>query len=415
MEGSLFRQAALERLSSPERLDSLMKVAAPRAWAALAGLAVVVAAALVWGVLGNAPDIVEGSGILERQGGLSVVEARSNGVVRELVAGVGRRVRRGERLARVSQPELEENLRQAERRLAELRANRTVSTGLVQHSRELEVVSVDQQIRQLAQSMDATRSRIGYLEGRARAQDEVYRLGLITEDARQTAIQELASARDLLSGAEVQIKQLEARRASLQTQTSQSLFNLEQEASNASRQVELLRAQVAEGATLESPVDGRVVEVLTNDGALVRQGQVLATVEPESAAIRGELFVSSEIRKVRPGQRVRVTPAGVASEEYGTMLGQVAEVSESPLSAAAMTVLLRNDLLVQQFTARGSVYRVVVALEADPSTPSKFRWTSRQGPPIALGSGTLFAGRIEVRQQRPIALVIPALRKWLGA
>ena len=34
MRGSIFRKAALERLSSPERLDQLMQVTRPRAWLA---------------------------------------------------------------------------------------------------------------------------------------------------------------------------------------------------------------------------------------------------------------------------------------------------------------------------------------------------------------------------------------------
>ena len=415
MDRGLFRQVALDRLSSPERLDSLMRVATPRAWAALVGLAVVVAAALAWGFFGSAPDTVDGSGILVRQGGLLALEAKAAGIVRDLGVRVGDTVARGQRLARVSQPELEQSLRQARRRVAELSANRDLSTGLLHRSRELDVASTEQQVRQLTQSMEATRARIRYLEQRVRAQEEIYRLGLITKDTWQATVQDLAGARDLLAGAEVQIKQLSARLVSLQTQTRQSLFSLEKETQDAQRQVELLAAQLSETATVESGSEGRVVEVLTSEGALVRQGQALFTVESLSAAIRGELFVSSEARRIRPGQRVRVTPAGVAPEEYGYMIGRVAAVSESPLSATAMNVLLRNDLLVQQFTTRGGVYRVGVELELDPARPSGFRWTTRRGPPIVFGSGTLFAGRVEVRQQRPISLMIPALRKWLGA
>ena len=96
------------------------------------------------------------------------------------------------------------------------------------------------------------------------------------------------------------------------------------------------------------------------------------------------------------------------------MLGRVVSVADSPLSPTAMTVLLRTDALVRDFTARGAAYVVTVELERDEATPSGFRWTSRQGPDLTFGSGTLLEARITREQQRPIALVIPALRKWLG-
>ena len=96
------------------------------------------------------------------------------------------------------------------------------------------------------------------------------------------------------------------------------------------------------------------------------------------------------------------------------MLGRVVSVSDNPLSPTAMNVLLRNDALVRDFTARGAAHVVTVELDRDPSTPSGFRWTSRRGPDLELGSGTLLESNITLEERRPIALVIPGLRKWLG-
>jgi HlyD family secretion protein len=48
------------------------------------------------------------------------------------------------------------------------------------------------------------------------------------------------------------------------------------------------------------------------------------------------------------------------------------------------------------------------------STRSGFRWTSHQGPDFTFGSGTLCEGKITLAQRRPITLVVPALRRWLG-
>lgn len=51
MQNRLFRQAALEKLSSPEELDQLMQVTTPRGWLALVGIMLLLATALVVAVL----------------------------------------------------------------------------------------------------------------------------------------------------------------------------------------------------------------------------------------------------------------------------------------------------------------------------------------------------------------------------
>jgi HlyD family secretion protein len=50
-----FRRAALERQSTPDRLDELLVVERPRDWIALAALAGILAAAVVWIVFGRVP------------------------------------------------------------------------------------------------------------------------------------------------------------------------------------------------------------------------------------------------------------------------------------------------------------------------------------------------------------------------
>src|SRR5882724_8188165 len=55
MQDKLFRQTALEKLSSPEELDQLMQVTTPRGWFALAALIVLVVVAVVIGVFSVIP------------------------------------------------------------------------------------------------------------------------------------------------------------------------------------------------------------------------------------------------------------------------------------------------------------------------------------------------------------------------
>jgi hypothetical protein len=59
---SIFRETALERLSSPEQLDQLMRITSPRSWMMLATIAILLAVALVWGFLGRVPTATSGEG-----------------------------------------------------------------------------------------------------------------------------------------------------------------------------------------------------------------------------------------------------------------------------------------------------------------------------------------------------------------
>ena len=100
----LFRETAVDRLSSPEGLDTLMRITTPRAWVALLALVAVLGGATVWGVFGHAPDTMEGTGILLRRGGLFEVATEGAGRISELLVKPGDRVRAGQVVARLSQP-----------------------------------------------------------------------------------------------------------------------------------------------------------------------------------------------------------------------------------------------------------------------------------------------------------------------
>lgn len=58
----MFRQTALERLSTPERLDELMHVTSPRYWIALLALGGLLVTALIWSGFTTISTTVSGAG-----------------------------------------------------------------------------------------------------------------------------------------------------------------------------------------------------------------------------------------------------------------------------------------------------------------------------------------------------------------
>jgi HlyD family secretion protein len=52
-----------------------------------------------------------------------------------------------------------------------------------------------------------------------------------------------------------------------------------------------------------------------------------------------------------------------------------------------------------------------VLLEKSAETPSGFVWTSADGPPTRITSGTLCEGTITIDHQSPISLMLPFLNR----
>src|SRR5689334_18500041 len=100
MNQKIYRQEALDRLSSPEQFDQLMPLTSPRGWIALAAAALLLLVAGLWAFLGTITVTVEGEGILTRAGGVRTVTAAGPAQVKGIDVKVGDKVKAGDTLLR---------------------------------------------------------------------------------------------------------------------------------------------------------------------------------------------------------------------------------------------------------------------------------------------------------------------------
>ena len=89
MQQSIFRKVSLDRLSSPEQLDTLLRITRPHAWLALVALAVLLGVGLFWSVTARLPiemsapallvqsDVTDQPDALEARLFLPVADSRS--------------------------------------------------------------------------------------------------------------------------------------------------------------------------------------------------------------------------------------------------------------------------------------------------------------------------------------------------
>lgn len=119
-KNKLFRQAALDRLSSPEQLHTLMRVTDAKGWLALLGCALVIVTAVVWGIAGSVQTKVGANGILLGDGGVLELDAKGDGEIVSLDVAAGDRVKKGQIVARLSQAALDKQIANLARRIEEI-------------------------------------------------------------------------------------------------------------------------------------------------------------------------------------------------------------------------------------------------------------------------------------------------------
>ena len=99
---SPFRESALSRNEEPEPLDDRAQLTAPHEWAVLAGLGLVVAAIVAWGVFGSVERTVRSDGVLVLSGERHTVLSNATGVVDDVMTQAGERVDAGQPIARIA-------------------------------------------------------------------------------------------------------------------------------------------------------------------------------------------------------------------------------------------------------------------------------------------------------------------------
>lgn len=413
----IFRKVALERLSSPDQLDLLMRVISPIGWIALIPLLIIIIMIVLWGWFGSVPTKVGGRCILINPVGLANVTAFSPGRVTKVLVHVGDLIKAGQEVARVAQPELADRIDNAKSRLRELESLGRIARNFARRTTELEAQKLAQQRQNLTGQLRAVEERAGILRQRLTTQQKLLEQGLITNQQLLQTRQELVQSGLDMENIRGQVKQLALRRLETDKQTHNEVARIVSQINEAQRKLDSLLQSSKQMTIVTSPYNGRVVDIKVDVGSLVGQGSALVGVEKaggEGRRLQAVIYVpAADGRKVLVNMSVQITPSTVKREEYGYMLGTVTYVSDYPATVQDMMLLLQNEALVKELMGSAPPTEIRADLIPEKNL-SGYRWSSPAGPPVQIRSGTLCNAEIVVFEQRPISLVIPALKKALS-
>lgn len=100
----LFSREALEKLHSPEQLDSLLPITTPINWMALVAVAVLIFSVILWSLFGAFTVKVDGMGMVVDAAGTASISHISNGKIADVYVHNGDHVKKGDLIAHVQQP-----------------------------------------------------------------------------------------------------------------------------------------------------------------------------------------------------------------------------------------------------------------------------------------------------------------------
>lgn len=413
----LFRKVALARLSSPDRLDALIGIGRPLIVLAWIGIVIAAATFLVWGFGARIEQKVIGRCILLSPSGIAEVTAGANGVVSGLRVKLGDTIEANQSVGRIVRAELDDQIKQARTRLAELERRQQEIGVYLQRA-----AGQSQSARNAEQSLSQAQAKLAdgktkAIDARVATERELVAQGLITqrtlletEEARATALLEREQLADRAAqtklGFAEQERQREREKVALNFQVNETRRSLE-----ASLDIE------RQSAPIMSPFAGRVVEVKLENGIAVGFGTPVFMIERTDGVpgdIEAAIYVSGgEGKLVAAAMPVEITPDYVKRQEFGFLRARIASVSDYPVGAPGMRLLVQNDNLVRELSGSRSAIFARARLERQNS--GKFIWSAAASAAPAVQTGALCRAEVTVGQRPPFALLISHYKQWMHA
>lgn len=411
----LFRKRALDRMSSPDRLDRSLAVTSARGWIAMLTILAITIALGVWSVVGEVSTYVEAHGFLLNRGGKVVdAVAAGRGRLSTIAVAVGDEIERDTVVALIVNDELDARYASALALIEERRqALEALKAAVAEESRVARANGIRR--RQHLDELEATAlEMLEIARTHLENSKQLYEQQVIARVSLERSQQELNQARSTLLDLSRERDTLEANEIRRDNENAARIREMTSRVQAAERQAREVEALVA-AEKIQAPVSGQVIELKATPGTIMGPGQAVVSIRTGATALEALLYVPpSEGKQVEVGMQALVAPVTVRREEFGAIKGTVESLSEFPASLEGMVSVLQNQSLARSFSDEGPPYAGRIVLLPDPTTESGFAWTSPKGASQKLTAGTLASVEIKTRSQPPITLAIPLLKELMG-
>ncbi|MBB6002505.1 NHLP bacteriocin system secretion protein [Arcicella rosea] len=416
MAAGFFRKSALEKLSTPEKLDQLIKVTGPKAWIALFTVFLALGTGIGWAVVGRVKTKLNAVGVV-LGGEVHEVVATSQGQLVKLSVAIGTNVKEGDIIAEIQQPELIQQIESAKAVLADrkLEMGKLMSYG--SQGTQLEGEIINQNRISIQGEIESEKKKLSFLSNQLEAENNLLEKGLIVKSQVANTKQQIDASKNTIERLKSQMAETSSRKLNLGFDLQQKITLQNQRIAEAERNLQFISERYDIQSNIRSAYDGEVVEVLTDAGVMVAAGTPLFKVknlhEKKITKLKGVLYIPSQDgKKIKKGMEAFVVPSTVQPQEYGFIKAKVTYISDFPITQQGMMTSVKNDQLAKGLLASGPLFEVHVEFEKDTASFSGFKWTSAKGPDILIKEGTSCTGKITIKQEAPATIVVPAFKKF---
>ena len=417
MSREIFRQAALERMASPDRVDRPTRLVGASGWLVLGCFLTAILAGAAWALQTKAPIKVRAQGILIDQGGLVEIATEQGGLLENVRLKPGDIVSVGQVVATLSRSDLQRELTGAKAQLTDLRSRLARLTQSNHERLKRETQFEDQKLAAIRATETALRDRRKLLQARAEKLAPLAERNVIPEVRLIEAQIAVSDLDERLAALNEQVQEIRLDAAERAAQRDFDLLEERLAIEEQERSISRLAARLLEEGEITSTHDGQVVEIKVNSGDVLAPGAALATLAPVdlNRDLQALMYVPpADGKRVEPGMIAEIAPTTVEREVYGHILAKVISVAPLPATPEGMRRVLQNDQLVNQLSVGGAPIEVRLALIADPATPTGFKWSASDGPVGGVNAGTLLDGRVVIEERPLLDLVIPGASRTMG-
>jgi len=406
----------LTRPASPEQLDRMLRVVPSLAWPGLAVLGAVILMGLLWGLFATVPVRVQAQGILLTPAGVADIVAPDNGRLLRVFAQPGDRVRAGQVVAEIDQPEIVADLSKKRLEQAEMQDRYSRIQAFLHGEGAAREGLSSTRVAGLRDRVVALAELAKTIDVMAATQERLAAQGLTTRPRVIDAHRQQLEARTQLMDAQGQLAQIGADTVEDKIKADRERLDLETALAGGQRDIDWLTQELARRSKIVAPTDGVVVELAVNPGEMVSpNGPVMRILPGDGTTLVALLYVPPKNgRAVQVGMKAQIIPSTVNIQRDGFIEGEVISVSPIAATPEGMQRVLKNSTLVSKLTENGAPSQVIVRLETNPRTLSGYRWSTGQGPAMRINNGAMAEGRIVTEDVRLLALIVPQIDRVLG-
>ncbi|BHH86221.1 NHLP bacteriocin system secretion protein [Desulforhopalus sp. 52FAK] len=412
----LFRKKALQKLSSPEQLDTTVKLIPSAGWLSLLALGLFTLVIVLWGFLGSLKYPQSGIGVIVSGDRVHSVYSTGTGIVNAMAVEVGDYVQYGQIIGRIDLPEQINDIVEIKNKIIllhkeyeEIKAMDEKYLDVIKGYYDAQISSSKEQVGELEQIFTWYEGFLSNAEG-------VKNMGIISDYSLQQQRQDYTNLLNNLSNMRNNQLNYDAQKQDTVFTQRKDHFsrmeNIKEQIYHTGTQIKDLMSQ----SFITSYSQGYVQEILAYQGDLVSANQAVITLsESTEKGLKAVLYFSTiEGKGVQYGMDAQVTPTFLKAEDYGSIKGLVMTSSPYPVSQAEIDQTLLNASLstVVINSTGGSPYKVEVSLLTSSNTYSGYKWTSSKGPPLKIKQGTLITGSVITRTEKPINLVVEIFRRY---